>query len=54
MGLSLRTVSLMYISRYGVEFENEEDVYKFEDYRNLSNLEAHRNNKSNDELLSLR
>ena len=43
-------------AKWGVEFGSEEEKEEchYSDYRNLFNLEGHRNTKTKDELVSLR
>jgi hypothetical protein len=41
-------------AKHGVEFAGGEEQYLYSDYRNLFNLEAHRANKTKDEMFSLR
>ena len=38
---------------FGVEFSDENETLMWNDYRNIINLEAHRDRKTKDELLSL-
>jgi len=38
---------------FGVEFSSAEEKIHYSDYRNLSNLEGHRDNQSKDEALGV-